>query len=743
MFGASRFDILPAFSSLEKVSKRVQVYSTHSCFVLADDNSPTPLLPPPATSTPSQPTTSTESSAQPSDTAQTPSVDTTSSNPNLQPNENPDPVHTNRPQLPRGTQSSRRRRREPSPPDDREAQGPRSFESLGQPGETTTEPLPKRRRRDPMMRLEGDSSNTNGGARPFTNGSAAEAPTPKSINGLSKTVPAVNGSTTSNGHIEKTTTQNSSYFGHDREEVSRLLIQALSDLGYNASAEKLVQESGYDLESPTVAAFRNAVLLGEWADAEDLLFGRPTAAATDNFGTSNGLVLAEGANEDDMRFWLRQQKFLELLEARDTGRALMVLRTELTPVYHNVHKLHFLSSLLMCPSDELMAKAEWDGAHGQSRHILLSELSKCLSPSLMVPEHRLAVLLDQVKQSRIANCLYHNTEVSSSLYSDHHCDRENFPLEVTTELNQHTSEVWFVDFSHDGTRLVSCGAEGKAFIWDMQSLQVQHILPDHTQGVCFAAWSPDDTMVITCSMDRYARLWDTESGQLIRTIPQFVEPVSSCAWAPDGKSFVTGCLYKERNLCQYSLNGDLVYDWGRSHRVQALALSNDGHLLVAMDTECHIHVYNFITRELEYEMDLKVKLTSVSITKDSKYILVSKVDGETGLFSIEDRKSIRTFAGHKGNFVIRSAFGGADESFVISGSKDGYVFIWHKENGSVVEKLEAHRPGCCNSVAWNPKNPRMFVTAGDDQSVRVWCSRPEPSPFSHMRSRSMNGSGHQ
>lgn len=114
----------------------------------------------------------------------------------------------------------------------------------------------------------------------------------------------------------------------------------------------------------------------------------------------------------------------------------------------------------------------------------------------------------------------------------------------------------------------------------------------------------------------------------------------------------------------------MVYDWGRPHRIEALALSSDGRLLVATDTECHLHVYNFITRELEYEMDLKVKLTSVSITKDSKYILVSKVDGEARLFSVEDRKSIRTFAGQKaGNFIIRSAFGGADESFVISGSE--------------------------------------------------------------------------
>lgn len=226
------------------------------------------------------------------------------------------------------------------------------------------------------MRLEGDSSSsTNGGPRPYMNGSAVDTPTSKAVNGLSKAGPAINGSATSNGHTETAAAHSLDYFGHDREEVSRLLIQALSDLGYNASAEKLVQESGFDLESPTVAAFRNAVLRGEWADAEELLFGHPTPSVTGAMSINNGLVLAEGADQDEMRFWLRQQKFLELLEARDTGRALMVLRTELTPVYHNVHKLHFLSSLLMCPSDELMTKAKWDGAQGQSRHILLSELS--------------------------------------------------------------------------------------------------------------------------------------------------------------------------------------------------------------------------------------------------------------------------------------------------------------------------------------------------------------------------------
>lgn len=134
--------------------------------------------------------------------------------------------------------------------------------------------------------------------------------------------------------------------------MSRIFIQALLDLGYNSTAGALIQESGFELESPTVAAFRNAVLQGEWAEAEALLFGHPTVSADGGVSiNNNGFILAEGAEKDDMRFWLRQQKFLELLEARDTGRALMVLRTELTPVYQNVHKLHFLSRFVS-PTDD-------------------------------------------------------------------------------------------------------------------------------------------------------------------------------------------------------------------------------------------------------------------------------------------------------------------------------------------------------------------------------------------------------
>ena len=195
------------------------------------------------------------------------------------------------------------------------------------------------------MRAEGESSSSNGTSRPFSNGSGAtplhKAAVSNSSNGMRKSPVATNGSASTNGHGSKPRLP---YFGHDREEVTRILIQALTDLGYNGAAAGLSQESGFELESPVVAAFRNAVLQGEWAEAEELLFDGTTGeGGLSGSGNGSGLVLQDGVDKNVMRFWLRQQKFLEYLELRDTGRALMVLRLELTPLYQDTAKLHFLS----------------------------------------------------------------------------------------------------------------------------------------------------------------------------------------------------------------------------------------------------------------------------------------------------------------------------------------------------------------------------------------------------------------
>ncbi|KAI1180849.1 WD40-repeat-containing domain protein [Nemania sp. FL0916] len=555
------------------------------------------------------------------------------------------------------------------------------------------------------------SATANGRSRTYTNGKSGQRPSAAAT---------AYGTRKSSSNGTSRPRQPEKYFGHDREEVTRLLIQALSDMGYNEAAQNVSQVSGYELENATVASFRTAILEGNWVEAERLLESSVSSRDVES-QNPGGMVLANGANRDVMRFWVRQQKYLELLERGEAGQGLMVLRNELSPLYQNTQKLQLLSALLMCDSkEELRSKANWDGADGQSRQILLSELSKCISPSVMLPEHRLANLLHQVKELQITGCLWHSNAVPPSLYSDHYCNQADFPTDNVLELDEHPGEVWQVNFSHDGTKMASCGSDRYVIIWEVPSFKILHTLKDHNDGVGNAAWSWDDTMLVSCCRDHHARLWDVATGKCLLQLSAFSEPVSSCVWSPDNKSFITGSLDDRASLLQWNLSGERIHDWTGPSRIEELALSPNGRWLVAMDTHRHIHVYNFGTREFEYKLDLKARLTSISISQNSRHLLVNQTNGYAQLIDLVLRTPIQHYTGHSGgDYVIRSFLGGADEMFVISGSEDGYVNIWNKSSAQCVQRLLAHRPRC-NSAAWCPSNPKLFATCGDDGKVKIW-----------------------
>lgn len=221
---------------------------------------------------------------------------------------------------------------------------------------------------------EGDSAAPSNGNRSNGAPTAVNAQS-GATNGTSKSALAVNGASNRDTAPAIASQRQSTYFGHDREEVTRILIQALSDMGYQDAAASVSRDSGYELENPTVATFRSAVLSGDWSAAERLLLGASESESDAHGDQGNGLVLFKGADRNLMRFWIRQQKFLELLEHQETSRALVVLREELNPLHKDIDKLHFLSSLLMTPPTDLKAKAKWDGADGRSRKNLLTELS--------------------------------------------------------------------------------------------------------------------------------------------------------------------------------------------------------------------------------------------------------------------------------------------------------------------------------------------------------------------------------
>jgi WD40 repeat protein len=149
--------------------------------------------------------------------------------------------------------------------------------------------------------------------------------------------------------------------------------------------------------------------------------------------------------------------------------------------------------------------------------------------------------------------------------------------------------------------------------------------------------------------------------------------------------------------------------------------SPDGRWIVAMDDKRSIHVLNAMTRDQDYQLDLKGRPGSVCVCADSRHLLVNMTAaGQAQLIDLYTSTVVQKYKGHTlaDEYIVRSTVGGAHESFVLSGSEDGFVYIWHKELGELVEALAGHAKRS-NSVAWKPDDPSMFASCGDDGKVKM------------------------
>eukprot|EP00850_Spirogloea_muscicola_P010597 SM000063S19987 [mRNA] locus=s63:86066:95294:+ [translate_table: standard] len=506
------------------------------------------------------------------------------------------------------------------------------------------------------------------------------------------------------------------------QEFVRLLTQALYSLGYHDAATKLEEESGIPLQSKAVTAFRNGILEGSYCT---ILFG---GERWDSCVQLLAQMRLEEEDHKQAKFLILQQRFLELLEDGSTLQALQVLRGSLAPLGINTNQLHLLATCVMCTTPEdLMKTVQWTGSAVKSRFRLLVDLQALIPPSVLIPERRLEKLVEQALQAQREHCELHNTfEEAFSLFADHKCGRDEIPSRTSLVLDAHTDEVWYLQFSHDGKRLASASKDQSVIIWEIECedvVLVQHRLQGHTKPLSFVAWSPDDSLLLTCGNDELVKLWDTATGTCKHTYEKHTQAVTACAWCPDGGRFVSGGL--DRCMFMWDTAGNEIESWRgpRMPRINDLAISEDGKHMVSICSEKEIRIHNFEDKT-DRTIEEEKSITSLCMSSDGRYILVNLSSQEIHLWDLGRKKhpDLPTckYRGQKqGRFVIRSCFGGSNQAFIVSGSEDSQIYIWHRETEELLEVLAGHS-GTVNAVSWNPANPHMFASASDDHTIRLW-----------------------
>ncbi|GMH19781.1 hypothetical protein Nepgr_021622 [Nepenthes gracilis] len=491
-----------------------------------------------------------------------------------------------------------------------------------------------------------------------------------------------------------------------KQEFIKIITRALYSLGYNKTGALLEEESGIPLHSSKVSLFMQQVLDGKWDES---------VATLHDIGLSDETVRSAS-------FVILEQKFLELLQQEKTMAALNTLRNEISPLYRNVKRVHELAACIISHSQCIVSR------HGtlsvSSRSQILEKLEKILPAAIIIPERRLENLVEQALDVQRESCVFHNSLDSElSLYSDHQCGRNQIPSKTLQILQAHNDEVWYLQFSHNGKYLASASKDQLAIIWEVKEngeVFLRHMLVGHHKPVLTVSWSPDDRELLTCGQEEVIRRWDVHTGECLYVYEKPGVGLVSCGWFPDGKGVLSGVT--DKSICMWDLDGRELECWKgqKTLKISDMAITNDGKRVISICRETAILL---LDREAKIERLIEEDqvITSFSLSKDNKFLLVNLINQEIHLWSIEGNlKVVSKYKGHKrSRFVIRSCFGGFDQAFIASGSEDSQVYVWHRSTGELLLALPGHS-GAINCVSWNPVNPRMLASASDDRTIRIW-----------------------
>uniref|UniRef100_A0A2P2MN05 Putative WD repeat-containing protein C343.04c isoform X1 n=1 Tax=Rhizophora mucronata TaxID=61149 RepID=A0A2P2MN05_RHIMU len=492
-----------------------------------------------------------------------------------------------------------------------------------------------------------------------------------------------------------------------RSEFIRIITRALYSLGYHKSGALLEEESGIPLHSSILNLFIQHVVDGKWDES---------------VVTLDAIGQLDEATVKSASFLILEQKFLELLKTDNVVAALDALRNEIVPLRINMNRAHELAACVISPSRGLILSLDTKGSNSKSK--VLENLEKLLPPALLVPEKRLEHLVERALDVQRDACLFHNTLDSDiSLYSDHQCGRNQIPSQTMQILEAHSDEIWFLQFSHNGKYLASSSKDQSAVIWEVKedsNVSLKHKLTGHQKPVLTVSWSPNDCQILTCGQEEVIRLWDVSSGECIHVYEKLGVGLVSCGWFPDNKGIFAGMT--DKSICLWDLDGKELECWKgqRALRISDMAITDDGKKIMSICRDTAVLIFD---RELKFErlIEEEEMITSFSLSNDNKFLLVNLISQEIHLWSIEsDPKIVCKYKGHTHTrFIIRSCFGGFEQSFVASGSEDSQVYMWHRGTGELLLALPGHS-GAVNCVSWNPANPHMLASASDDRTIRIW-----------------------
>jgi len=223
-------------------------------------------------------------------------------------------------------------------------------------------------------------------------------------------------------------------------------------------------------------------------------------------------------------------------------------------------------------------------------------------------------------------------------------------------------------------------------------------------------------------MIKKIKIWDAETGNLRLTVQGHIDNICSVAWLPNNLHFISGGI--DNHLILWDQRGEQIAKIN-SPRIVDLMITSDGKTLYSICAAApKIIVTDLNKRNEIHQIKEKSLICSAALSRDNRFLIVntSFTFPEIHLWSLENYELVQSYTGHfQEKFRIGCCFGGLNDQFIACGGEDSTVKIFHRNHPEPLVSLTGHSL-TVNAVSWNPKNPKILVSAGDDHSIKVWAT---------------------
>jgi WD40 repeat protein len=296
--------------------------------------------------------------------------------------------------------------------------------------------------------------------------------------------------------------------------------------------------------------------------------------------------------------------------------------------------------------------------------------------------------------------------------------RESATGQELQRLLGHTGWVMGVEFSPDGTSLVTTSLDGSVRIWDLGpgGEIVAVLVPAAAYGTR-VAFSPDGRYIATNAGDGTATLMDAASGEMRQIFAGHDLEVLNIAFSADGDRLATASLDGTAIVWETSTGNRLVTLKGHEIGVRDIAFSPDGRRIATGSFDNTARIWDASTgEELHTITGHDGLVLGVAFSPDGSLLATSSTDGTAKIWDAETAQLLRTLEGHEGG--IPDIVFSPDGSKLATGSVDTTVRLWDPLTGAELRSLESHDAGVF-SVSFSPDGD-WLGSGSADNTAKVW-----------------------